>query len=310
MSIGQVQATISYMWLALQPAIRLSQVAGQMVETMVSVRRIFELLDIPVTVTSPPDAPAIRTPRGEIRLSQVSFAYTDDEPLFQGLDMHIESGKTIALVGHTGCGKTTLTSLLMRFWDVHRGTITIDGTDIRSVDVSSLRRLFGVVPQHPVVFEETIHDNIAYGKKYATRDEVVGAAKRAEIHETIMRLPHGYDTLLGTRGIRLSLGEKQRISIARAIIKQPRILVLDEATSALDSESEEAIQRALEVILRHRTSLVIAHRLSTIVNADRIIVMRHGRIVETGTHRELRAIPNGEYRRYYTEMLARQTGDI
>ncbi len=309
MTIGQVQATISYMWLALQPAIRLSQMAGQLLETLVSVRRIFELLDIEQKITSHPQAPAILAPRGKVSFNSVDFSYNKKERLFQNLDLTMEGGKTVAMVGHTGCGKTTLTSLMMRFWDVQGGSITIDGNDIRTVDLHSLRSLFGVVPQHPVVFEETVFANIAYGKKHTTTEEVVAAAKNAEIHDTIMALPNGYSTPIGTRGVKLSLGEKQRISIARAIVKNPRILILDEATSALDSESEEAIQKALETVLKDRTSVVVAHRLSTIVNADNILVMRHGSIIETGTHRKLLRIDGGEYRSFYSEMIARQTGD-
>jgi ATP-binding cassette subfamily B protein len=232
----------------------------------------------------------------------VDFAYKPDEPLFRGLSLSVAPGKTVALVGHTGCGKSTLTSLLMRFWDPQGGCVRIDGTDIRSVRLNSLRELFGVVLQNPIVFDGSIAENIAYGRPEASRAEIEAAAEAAEITEFASRLPQGLDTVLGTYGVKLSLGEKQRVSIARAVVKNPRILVMDEATSSLDSECEALIQRAISRALKGRTSFVVAHRLSTIVAADLIVVLDAGRIMETGRHDELMAVENGRYRKLYDEM--------
>jgi ABC-type multidrug transport system fused ATPase/permease subunit len=205
----------------------------------------------------------------------------------------------VALVGHTGCGKTTLVQLIMRNYDVQAGAVLIDGIDVRELTLGSLRARFGVVLQKPVVFQGTVAGNIAYGRPEATRAEIEQAARVAELHELISAYPEGYDTRLGEHGVQLSVGEKQRLAIARAILRDPAILILDEATSALDSASEAAIQRALERVLRGRTSFVVAHRLSTIVRADLIVVMDRGAIVEQGRHEELMAREGGRYQQLY-----------
>ena len=299
---GDVFAVNSFVWMALNPAIRITNMAGQLTETFVSVRRVVEVLDEVPTVTSPPDAPQMVRGEGAVEFDDVHFAYNADTPLYRGLTLSVPPGSTVALVGHTGCGKTTLTTLLMRHWDIQKGSIRIDGQDIATVDLRSLRRIFGVVLQDPVVFDGTLGENIAYGWHDAPEDLIDEAARAAELGDLVARLPEGYDTIIGTHGIKLSVGEKQRVSIARAILKDPLILIMDEATSSLDSEAEALIQRALERVLRGRTSFVVAHRLSTIVNADMIVVMDQGAIVERGRHEELMQIPGGHYRGLYEEL--------
>ena len=308
MTLGDLIAINSYVWMALNPALRLTAFAGQLARAAVSIRRIFDVLDQDREIASPPGAPDIRCPDGRVEFQDVHFSYKPDEPLFEGLDLIVPAGKTVALVGRTGCGKTTITSLMMRLWDVRKGRILIDGTDIRTVRVKSLRTLFGVVPQDPIVFEGTLAENIAYGKPDATRDQIAAAAEVAEVLEFARRLPDGLDAVLGTDGVQLSRGQKQRVSIARAILKEPKILMLDEATSALDSNSEALIQTALERVLRGRTSFVVAHRLSTVVHADMIVVMDQGRIIQQGTHEELLAEDGGAYRKLYDQLRGGERG--
>lgn len=299
---GDVLAINTYIWMALGPAISLTTLAGQLAEAMVSVKRVVEILDEDVDILSPPDPINIENPRGMVDFHDVYFSYTPNVPLYGGLTLHVEPGTTVALVGHTGCGKTSLTTLLMRYWDVNSGQICVDGVDIRKVDKKELRNLFGVVLQDPVIFDGTLAENIAYGVPSAPREKIEEAAKSAEIWDLAMKLPHKFGTVIGTHGVKLSLGEKQRVSIARAILKDPVILVMDEATSSLDSESEALIQKALGRVLQGRTSFVIAHRLSTIVSANLIVAMDKGRIIEKGTHQELMAVENGHYRALYEEL--------
>jgi len=224
-----------------------------------------------------------------VRFENVSFSYDPARQILHEVSFEIPSGHTVAVVGASGSGKSTLSRLLFRFYDVDSGCISIDGQDIRSVTQSSLRAVIGIVPQDTVLFNDTIYYNIAYGLPGATREEVIAAAQSAHIHHFVESLPQGYDTMVGERGLKLSGGEKQRVAIARAILKNPEILVFDEATSALDSKSEKAIQDELHSIAQNRTTLVIAHRLSTVVDAQQILVMDKGRIIERGTHRELLA---------------------
>jgi len=299
---GDVFAVNNFVWMALNPAIRITNMAGQLTENFVSVRRVVEVLDEVPAIRSDESAPPLERSRGEVEFDDVHFAYVPESPLYRGLNLKVPPGSTVALVGHTGSGKTTLTTLLMRHWDVQRGEIRVDGQNISKVDLRSLRRAFGVVLQDPVVFDGTLRENIAYGWHDAPEELIDEAAKAAELGDLVSRLPDRYDTIVGTRGIKLSVGEKQRVSIARAILKDPLILIMDEATSSLDSESEALIQRALERVLRGRTSFVVAHRLSTITKADAIVVMDSGAIIEQGTHEELLKISNGHYRQLYEEL--------
>jgi ABC-type multidrug transport system fused ATPase/permease subunit len=305
---GDVLAINTYIFMALSPAVRFTTLAGQLSETRVSMRRIVEILDEGNDITSQPGAPPMPKLDGKVEFRDVHFRYVPDVPLYEGLTITVEAGTTVALVGHTGCGKTTFTQLLMRQWDIQGGNIMIDGYDLRSVEVGSLRDLFGVVLQSPVVFDGTIAENIAYGAPQASREQIVAAAQAAEIYDTAMRLADGIDAVIGTNGVKLSVGEKQRLSIARAILTDPVILIMDEATSSLDSESEALIQRALNRVLVGRTSFVVAHRLSTIVGADLIVVMDNGKIVETGRHPELMRIENGHYRNLYEELRSSVQG--
>lgn len=264
--------------------------------------RIFEVLDTHQEVPELPGAQELPRVRGEIAFHHVSFQYRDQEPVLQEVNLTLAPGQVVALVGASGAGKTSLVRLLPRFYDPTSGWIEIDGVDLRTVTLASLRAQIGVVPQEPMLFSGTIAENIAYGRPEATREQIRAVAQAANAEEFIAALPEGYETRLGERASTLSGGQKQRIAIARALLRDPRILILDEATSALDAESEALVQSALENLMRGRTTLIIAHRLSTIQRADRILVLAGGRIVEEGTHAEL-IRTGGAYRRLYESQL-------
>lgn len=289
MTLGDLVLVNAYMIQIYLPLHFLGFVYREMKHALADMERMFHLLDVPQEVRDKPGAPALLLRGGGVRFEHVDFHYDPKRPILHDVSFEIPPGHTLAVVGKSGAGKSTLARLLFRFYDVTGGRILIDGQDIRDVTQESLRRVIGIVPQDTVLFNDTIYFNIAYGRPEASREEIVAAARAAHIHEFIERLPDKYETVVGERGLKLSGGEKQRVAIARALLKNPAILVFDEATSALDSRSEKAIQAELDRIAQDRTTLIIAHRLSTIVHADRIVVLDEGRLVESGTHRELLA---------------------
>jgi ATP-binding cassette subfamily B protein len=250
-------------------------------------RRYLEILETEPEIQDAPDALEVGPLRGEIRYTEVTFGYTPQRPVLRAVNLSIQPGETVAFVGPSGTGKTTLCSLLPRFYEVDAGSITIDGIDVRAMTQASLRRQIGIVQQDVFLFAGTIGENIAYGKLGASQEAIWEAARRAQLEEFIRSLPEGLDTLIGERGVKLSGGQKQRVSIARMFLKNPPILILDEATSALDTETEMAIQQALEELAQGRTTLMVAHRLSTAARAGRIVVLDGDQIVESGTHAEL-----------------------
>lgn len=298
---GDVVAFTAYAMQLLWPAVRFSMIAQQFQNVSVSMDRLFEILDEPPQIQSAPGAVRAKRVSGQVDFSNISFGYVTGKPILHDFDLHVAPGSMVALVGPTGCGKTTVLSLLLRFYDIQQGSIRIDGRDVRDYDVQSLRRQFGIVLQESLLFNVTVVDNIRYAKPSATQAEIEEAARLAEIHDEIVAMPSGYETLLGARGIELSTGQKQRLSIARAILADPPMLIMDEATSALDSDSEHKIQIALGRFLKGRTAFVVAHRLSTILDADVIILLDGGRVVESGNHETLMRRKGGRYRRLYEQ---------
>ena len=286
---GTLVAFLTYAVNLANPVKRLSRIYAQIQKAMAGADRVFALLDTEETVTSAPDAKRLPSVEGRVCLSNVDFSYREDVPALTDVTLTAEPGQMIAFVGPSGAGKSTVANLIPRFYDVTGGSITIDGHDVRDVTTESLRTQIGLVPQETVLFSATVRENIRYGRLDATDEEIEAAAQDANAHDFIMALPEGYDTEIGERGATLSGGQRQRIAIARAILKDPKILILDEATSALDTESEKIVQAALDRLMVGRTSFVIAHRLSTIINADRIYVLDGGKIREQGTHEELLA---------------------
>jgi subfamily B ATP-binding cassette protein MsbA len=305
MTLGSVIAFTSYCVYLLGPAVRFSQVTDQIERAMISVNRISELLNEPIDPADPKDVVYVDKFKGHVELKNLTFGYDDENMVLKNINLDVAPGKTVALVGHTGCGKTTIISLLLRFYRVKPGQLLIDGVDLNRFAHTCLRNNIAMVPQEPVLFEGTVKDNISYGMPDATIERITAAAKAAEIHKMITELPDGYDTFLGEEGMKLSVGQKQRIVIARAILADPAILIMDEATSSLDTESERLLQKALSIIMANRTCFVVAHRLSTIVGADMIVVLSKGEILEVGRHEELLEIENGHYRQLYFTQFAK-----
>lgn len=287
LSVGDVVLVSAYLTQLYAPLNFLGFVYREIRHALTDMERMFSLLEQNQEVKDAPSAHVLESGVFHVAFQNVGFAYDERRPVIRNLSFEIPAGHTLAVVGPSGAGKSTLARLLYRFYDVEQGAICIDGTDIRNFTQDSLRRHIGIVPQDTVLFNDTIYHNIAYAKPDATRDEVLNAAKSARIHQFIEQLPDGYDTIVGERGLKLSGGEKQRVAIARTLLKNPPILILDEATSALDTPTERAIQEQLKLIAVERTTLIIAHRLSTVVDADQIIVLDGGEVVEQGTHLSL-----------------------
>jgi len=300
-TIGDVVLVNTLLIQLFVPLDMLGAVYREIRQGLVDMERMFALIDTAPDVADAPGAAALAVGGGHVRFGAVDFAYQPERQILFGVDLDVPPGTTLAIVGHSGAGKSTISRLLYRFYDVTGGAVTIDGQDVRAVTQASLRRRIGIVPQDTLLFNDTIAWNIGYGRPGAAQSEIEAAARAAALHDFIASLPDGYNTMVGERGLKLSGGERQRVAIARTILKDPPILILDEATSALDSKTEASIQAALAPLSRQRTTIVIAHRLSTIVGADRIVVLDRGRVVETGAHDDLLALGG-----FYASLWAEQ----
>jgi ATP-binding cassette, subfamily B, multidrug efflux pump len=304
-AIGDVQAFIQYAQQFTQPITQLANIANMIQSAMASAERIFELLDEQEQIPEAADAQVIEAPQGAVQFAHVRFGYQEDALLMEDMNIDVQPGQMIAIVGPTGAGKTTLVNLLMRFYEVNSGKILVDGVDITQIKRGALRRMFGMVLQDTWLFKGTIRENIAYGREGATEEEIIRAARAANADHFIRTLPQGYNTVLNEEASNISQGQKQLLTIARAFLADPEILILDEATSSVDTRTEMQIQKAMAELMQGRTSFVIAHRLSTIRDADLILVMNHGTIIEKGTHEELLAKHGFYADLYYSQFTGR-----
>jgi ATP-binding cassette subfamily B protein len=305
LTVGRFVLVNTYLMQLYVPLNMLGFVYREIKQGLVDMEQMFRLMQVNAEVADRPGARKLVAPAGEVVFEDVRFGYRPDRLILRGVSFRVKPGGSVAIVGPTGAGKSTISRLLFRFYDVTGGRVLVDGNDIRDLTQDSLRAAMGVVPQDTVLFNDTIRYNIAYGRPGASQAEIEQAARLAQVHDFVLRLPDGYDTRVGERGLKLSGGEKQRVAIARTILKDPRILILDEATSALDTSTEQDIQGALRTVARHRTSLTIAHRLSTVVDADQILVLVDGLVVERGTHGELLAL-GGAYARMWALQAEQQ----
>ncbi len=304
-TVGSLFAMISYVLMLSGPVQRMGFLVNLAATAAASATRVFEIMDMPNEVADRPDAIPLEDVRGDVTFNQVYFGYREGQEILRDINFHVQAGQIIALIGPTGSGKSTVTNLLPRFYEPQSGEVRVDGVDIRSVQVQSLRRQIGIVLQDPFLFSQTIAENIAYGRPGAPQAEIEAAARSARAHDFIMSFPEGYETRVGERGVTLSGGQKQRIAIARALLADPRILILDDSTSSVDTETEHLIQQALQVLMAGRTTFVIAQRLLTLKNADLILVLDKGQIVQRGTHDALLA-QEGPYRQIYDLQLKDQ----
>jgi ATP-binding cassette subfamily B protein len=297
LSLGVFTAFLTYVAMFFGPLQFISRITDWLSRALTATERVFEILDTQPEVADARDAVPMPHIKGDVAFENVTFGYDKNKPVLKGVSIEVKAGEMIGLVGHSGAGKSTIINLVNRFYDVDSGSIKVDGVDLRKIRLKDLSEQIGIVLQEPFLFTGTISDNIAYAKPGATREEIMRAAKAANAHDFILKFPDGYDTIVGERGQTLSGGERQRISIARAILHNPRILILDEATSSVDTETEKQIQEAIARLVKDRTTFAIAHRLSTLREADRLVVMKEGRVAEVGTHEELLEMEDGEFRK-------------
>ena len=307
LTVGDITVMVGLLGRMYGPVNSLLNIQVDWIRSMALFTRIFEYFDMPAEIENAPDAIKLSHAAGEVTFSHVCFSYEPDRPILKDIDFHLETGHSIAIVGPSGAGKSTIVNLIPRLYDVTGGSILFDGTDVRKLDLASLRRNIGIVTQDTYLFNGTIRENLRYAKEEATEEEMINACRKANIYDFICRQPEGLDTMVGNRGLKLSGGEKQRISIARVLLKDPALLIFDEATSALDSISEALIQEAIDPLIRSRTSILIAHRLSTVLAADEILVVKDGRIVERGAHKEL-VEAGGTYAELYETQFKSESG--